>query len=154
MSLHTLKRTIQLPISLEKAWDFFSSPLNLKVITPPHMGFDITSEGADQKIYPGMIISYNVRPILNVPLEWVTEITQVKDKSHFIDEQRIGPYKMWHHQHFFKEVEDGVECTDLVHYVVPLGILGDIANVLFVRKQLEEIFNYRTEVLEKLFVSK
>lgn len=152
MSLHTLKRSIVLPIDIEQAWDFFSSPKNLKVITPAYMGFDITSEGADQKIYPGMIISYKVRPILNIPMEWVTEITQVKDKSHFIDEQRIGPYTLWHHQHFFKEVEGGVECTDLVHYVVPLGPLGDIANALFVRKQLEGIFNYRTEVLEKLFV--
>lgn len=154
MSLHTLKRTIILPISIEKAWDFFSSPMNLKVITPAYMGFDITSEGAEQKIYPGMIISYKVRPILNIPMEWVTEITQVKDKSHFIDEQRIGPYTLWHHQHFFKEVEEGVECIDLVHYVVPFGPLGDIANALFVRKQLEEIFNYRTEVLEKLFLKK
>lgn len=150
MALHTLKRTVVLPITLDEAWDFFTSPMNLKVITPDYMGFIITSEGAEEKIYPGKIISYIVKPVLKIPMEWVTEITQVRDKEYFIDEQRKGPYSMWHHQHFFKEVEGGVEMTDLVHYIVPLGVLGDLANILFVRKQLDGIFNYRTKVLDEL----
>ena len=151
MSLHSLKSTQKLPISLDKAWDFFSSPANLKVITPDYMSFKVTSEDADLPMFPGMIISYIVRPVMNIPMEWVTEITHVKDHAYFVDEQRFGPYSLWHHKHFFKAIDGGVEMTDVVHYKVPLGFLGDIANVLFVKKKLNEIFDYRTKKLQELF---
>ena len=102
MSLHSLKSTQKLPISLDKAWDFFSSPANLKVITPDYMSYKVTSEDAHLPMFPGMIISYIVRPVMNIPMEWVTEITHVKDHEYFVDEQRFGPYSLWHHKHFFK----------------------------------------------------
>ncbi len=151
MSLHSLKSIQKLPIDLDKAWDFFSSPANLKIITPDYMGFKVTSEGADVKMFPGMIISYIVRPVLHLPMEWVTEITHVREKEYFVDEQRFGPYSLWHHKHFFKPIEGGVEMTDIVHYKIPFGPVGDMADKIFVRKKLQEIFNYRTQKLTELF---
>lgn len=103
------------------------------------------------KMYQGQIIQYRVRPLFNIPLNWVTEITSVKDKAYFIDEQRFGPYAFWHHQHHFTEIEGGVRMVDLLHYKIPFGILGSIAHRLFVKKRLEEIFNYRYSFLEKTF---
>lgn len=147
MATYTLQRTQQLPISLEQAWDFFSSPKNLKAITPEYMGFNIIS-GADKRTYPGQIIEYTVKPVLGIPMYWMTEITQVRDMEFFIDEQRVGPYAMWHHQHFFKAIEGGVEMEDIIHYRLPLGPLGSIAHGLFVKRQLEGIFTYRFKTLE------
>lgn len=149
--MYCLKKEQIIPCSLDEAWAFFSSPRNLRKITPDYMGFEIKSIEADKPAYAGQIISYTVRPLFNIPLKWVTEITQVKEGAHFIDEQRFGPYKLWHHQHFFKEVAEGVKMTDIVHYVVPLGFLGRIANSLFIRKQLEGIFEYRTKVVDQVF---
>lgn len=152
MSVFTLERTIRLPITLEEAWDFFSSPANLKEITPPHMGFDIKSSPTWLgKMYPGQIIAYTVRPLLGIPMYWLTEITHVREQAFFVDEQRVGPYSLWHHQHHFKAIPGGVEMSDVVHYRLPLGFLGRIAQALFVGKQLEGIFNYRTKVLEERF---
>ena len=102
-------------------------------------------------MYPGQIIEYMVRPILGIPLYWMTEITHVQDKQYFIDEQRFGPYRLWHHQHHFKEAEGGVEMTDIVHYKLPLWLLGDIAQVLIVKKQLQEIFDFRFAAVKQLF---
>ncbi len=149
--MKSIKCIQKLPIPLEEAWNFFSSPLNLKAITPAKMGFTITSEDADKKMFPGMIISYIVRPIFGIPMEWVTEITQVKEYEYFIDEQRFGPYSFWHHKHFFEAIEGGVEVTDVVHYKIPLGPLGSLANIMFVDKKLNEVFNYRVKRLEELF---
>ena len=150
--VYTLERTQTLPISLEQAWDFFSSPANLKEITPDHMGFDIQSNPRFLgKMYPGQVITYIVRPILGIPLFWMTEITHVEHGKFFVDEQRVGPYALWHHQHHFKAVSGGVEATDLVHYQLPLGILGRFAHWLFVKRQLESIFRYRWNKLEQLF---
>jgi len=146
--LYRLETKQVLPISMEEAWDFFSSPDNLKEITPDHMGFDITSP-AQKKMYPGMLITYRVSPLLGIKMRWCTEITQVKENQYFIDEQRFGPYKMWHHQHHFKAVEGGVEMKDIVHYGIPLGFLGRIANSLFVKSQLRDIFEYRAVAVEK-----
>ncbi len=102
-------------------------------------------------MYAGQIIEYTVKPLLGIPLYWMTEITHVQPHVYFVDEQRYGPYSMWHHQHHFKEIDGGVEMTDIVHYKIPFWILGDIANTLFVRSQLEGIFSYRTEVVNKMF---
>ncbi len=140
-----------LPISIEKAWDFFSSPVNLKEITPDYLGFKITSDLGDGKMYPGQIITYVVKPLAGIPMRWTTEITHVKDKEYFVDEQRFGPYAMWHHQHWFKQTDKGVHMTDIVHYAIPLGIIGRIANTLIVKNKLKEIFDYRYKKVETIF---
>jgi ligand-binding SRPBCC domain-containing protein len=151
MKIYTLTKKQFLPITLEQAWDFFSSPVNLKKITPEYMGFKITSDLGDGKMYPGQIISYIVTPVLGIPMSWTTEITHVLDKKYFVDEQRFGPYSLWHHQHWFKEVEGGIEMTDIVNYGLPLGFLGRIANSIFVQNKLKEIFDYREKVVGQYF---
>lgn len=147
--MHQLKRKVILNQSLEEAWNFFSNPKNLKVITPEYMGFDITSE-LDEEMYEGMIISYKVSPLLGIKMDWMTEITHIKDKAFFVDEQRIGPYKLWHHQHHFKQVENGVEMTDIVHYAAPMGFLGKAVEPFLVRPKLKEIFDYREKKMKEL----
>jgi ligand-binding SRPBCC domain-containing protein len=139
-----------LPISLEKAWDFFSSPKNLNEITPPEMTFKILNE-LPEKMYEGMMISYKISPMLNIPLDWVTEITHIKENQFFVDEQRIGPYAIWHHEHHFKAVEGGVLMTDILHYHVGLGPLGWIASKLFVDAKVQGIFDYRFKKLEGMY---
>ena len=151
MSHFQLKKIQLLNTDIDTIWDFASSPKNLKEITPDYMLFNITSEGLPEKMYPGMIITYEVSPLLNIKMKWVTEITQVVEKKFFIDEQRIGPYSLWHHQHFFEEKDEGVLMTDIVTYKPPFGFLGDIANSLFIEKQLEEIFQYRWDAMDKKF---
>jgi len=148
--LYRLETEQFLPISIEKAWGFFSSPDNLKEITPDHMGFNITSKSGD-KMYPGMLITYVVTPLLGIAMRWCTEITHVKHHAYFIDQQRFGPYNMWHHQHHFEEVDGGVMMRDIVNYGIPLGILGQMANSMLVKKQLTEIFQYRINAVEKLW---
>ncbi len=138
-------------IILEKAWDFFSSPANLKVITPDFMGFDIISKLHSEKMYAGQIIRYKVKPVAGIPMQWTTEITQVNAPYFFIDEQRQGPYKMWHHQHHFEEKDGGVLMTDIIHYWPPFGFLGNIANSILIKKQLKGIFDYRKKKVEELF---
>lgn len=128
---------------METAWDFFSRPDNLKHITPPGLNFKIISNHRGDQMYAGQVIEYKVHPILGIPLYWMTEITHVKNREYFVDEQRFGPYSLWHHQHHFKEIEGGVEMTDIVHYKIPFWFLGDIANSLFVKKQLNQIFSFR-----------
>ena len=151
MSHFLLERTQHLPISLTEAWNFFSSPHNLEKITPPGMGFEVLSNSNAQKAYAGQIITYYVRPILNIKLFWMTEITHVVEEQYFVDEQRFGPYAFWHHTHFFKEVPGGVEMRDQVHYKLPFGFLGDIVHYLMVKKQLQGIFDFRYQFLEKHF---
>ena len=149
--IYQFKTKQLLKSDLETVWNFVSSPRNLKKITPPYMGFDITSKDLPLKMYPGMIISYKVSPLLSIPTTWVTEITQVEKHKFFIDEQRVGPYTMWHHQHFLEETKDGILMTDIVTYKPPFGILGSIANSLFIKKKLKSIFDYRFVALEKIF---
>ena len=153
MGFYQFQREQVINSSINEVWDFISSPDNLKKITPDSMGFDIRTADLPSKIYEGMIISYTVRPMLGIKTNWVTEITHVVDKSYFVDEQRVGPYTMWHHQHIISPVENGVLMKDIISYKPPFGILGNIANVLFIRKKLNSIFNYRTKVLEELFPS-
>lgn len=148
--IYTLTVTQQLPLSLTEAWNFFSSPKNLEKITPSHMGFRITS-GEPGRMYTGQIITYKVSPIPGVKASWVTEITHVEENKFFIDEQRFGPYRMWHHEHRFEEVDGGILMTDKVSYKMPFGFLGHIAQALFVKKQLKGIFDYRVKVLDEQF---
>ena len=139
-----------LPISLDKAWDFFSNPSNLNEITPEDMVFKITST-PPTVMYEGLFITYKITPILNLEFDWCTEITHIKDKMFFVDEQRKGPYNIWHHEHHFKEVDGGVLMTDILHYDIGKGPFGWIAGKLFVHKRVNEIFTYRQKKLQQLF---
>jgi len=149
--IHTLFVSTKLPVSRETAWEFFSTPANLSKITPGHMGFKITSDLGNSKMFPGQIISYKVFPFKGIATNWVTEITHVIDYQYFVDEQRFGPYSMWHHEHRFREIKGGVEMMDRVSYKVPFGFLGRIVERLFIRKQLRTIFDYRYQRLIEYF---
>ncbi|MBX9783672.1 MAG: SRPBCC family protein [Chitinophagaceae bacterium] len=149
--VYTLQSVEKIPVSIDTAWDFFSNPANLQAITPKEMGFEIISKFHGGRMYAGQIIEYKVRPLPGIPIYWMTEITHVEEKKYFVDEQRFGPYSLWHHQHQFKAIDGGMEMTDIVHYKIPFWVLGDVANSLFVKKQLEGIFNYRVEAVERLF---
>ncbi|MBQ19643.1 MAG: hypothetical protein CMD31_02700 [Flavobacteriales bacterium] len=151
MAFYQFQRTQKIKASIDEVWDFISSPANLKEITPDYMGFDITSKETPDKMYQGLIISYKVSPLLGIKTTWVTEISQVKDKEYFVDEQRVGPYKLWHHQHIIVPINGGVLMKDIVSYVPPFGFLGVIANKLIIRNKLNEIFNFRTKAIEKRF---
>lgn len=141
-----------MPITLEKAWQFFSSPLNLSKITPADMRFTVTSDFTEDTVmYEGMLITYKVSPLLGVKLDWVTEITHIKDKEYFIDEQRFGPYALWHHEHHFKEVEGGVHMTDKLTYAIGYGPLGKVANGLLVKNKVKQIFKFREKAVNELF---
>jgi len=149
--VYSIKRVQRIPVSLDTLWDFFSTPVNLETITPPNMHFTTISQFHGDMVYPGQVIEYKLSPFLGITMYWMTEITHVAPKTHFVDEQRYGPYSLWHHQHHFKEIEGGVEMTDIIHYKIPLWFLGDIANALFVQKQLRQVFDYRFKKVEELF---
>lgn len=150
MKIYTLNRVQILPIPIEQAWDFFTSPHNLSKITPSSLNFKVLSKN-EGPIHPGMIIRYKVTPVLGIPLNWVTEITHVEKQHLFVDEQRFGPYAFWHHLHKFREVREGVEMEDLVHYALPLGPLGGIVHSLLVKKKVSEIFDFRAIILKEIF---
>lgn len=150
MKLYQLKIKQLLSISLDEAWSFFSNPENLSMLTPDWLNLKITSNLHDE-MYEGMIISYKVHPILGIPINWVTEITTVKEKNFFIDEQRFGPYKFWHHQHHFKEMDNGVEMEDIVSYALPFDPLSRTMNKLLIGNKVKKIFEFRKEALKKLF---
>lgn len=151
MGFFQFKREQLIKRSKKEVWDFISNPSNLKTITPEYMGFDITSSKLPKEMYQGMIISYKVAPLFGIKTTWVTEITNVKEESYFVDEQRMGPYKMWHHQHLLEETKDGILMTDIVSYIPPFGILGQLANSIIIKNKLNEIFDYRTKVLDSIF---
>jgi len=153
MAFYQFQKEQFIKTTIEDLWDFISSPQNLKKITPAKMGFDICTPNLPDKIYEGMIIRYKVRPLLRIPTTWVTEITHVRDKSYFVDEQRVGPYTMWHHQHIIFSKDNGVLMRDIVSYQPPMGILGRFANAIVIKKTLNEIFDYRTLALEKIYPS-
>ncbi|EDM43505.1 hypothetical protein SCB49_00610 [unidentified eubacterium SCB49] len=140
----------KLPITKQEAWDFLSNPKNLATITPDYMGFIILS-GADRPMFAGQIIQYIVTPLLGIKTKWVTEITHVKEGEYFVDEQRFGPYALWHHKHFIKEIDNGVEMEDIIDYKVPMGWLGQLIHPFIVKPKLDEIFEYRTNKLNELF---
>lgn len=150
MRIYTLHQKQNLPISIDTAWNFLSDPRNLKTITPEYMGFHILSE-ADRPMFAGQIIQYIVTPVLGIKTKWVTEITHSVKNEYFVDEQRYGPYALWHHKHFIKEIDGGVEMEDIIDYKLPFGILGQLVHPIIVKPKLEEIFNYRTKKLEALF---
>lgn len=149
--IYSLQFQQKIPISLEEAWQFLSSPNNLKEITPAHMGFEIISKYHGDKMYAGQIIEYIVKPVLSIPMKWCTEITHVQAPNYFVDEQRFGPYSFWHHQHHIKEIENGVEMTDIIHYKLPFGFIGDLMNTILVKRQLQAIFQYRKAKIDLLY---
>ena len=150
MKIYTLHKTQKLPISPEKAWKLLYNPKNLKLITPDYMSFNIVSPSV-RPLYTGQIIQYIVTPLLGIKTKWVSEITHIEDKKYFVDEQMYGPYSLWHHKHFIKKIEGGVEMEDIIDYKVPLGILGQIMHPILVKPKLEEIFSYRQKKLIELF---
>lgn len=150
MKIYQLHKRINLPISKEDAWDFLSNPKNLQKLMPDEMGFNIIS-GAEKQAYSGQLIEYNVVPFKGFKTKWVTEITHVQKPDYFVDIQLYGPYKLWHHKHFIHEIENGVCIEDIVHYRVPLGLLGNMMHPILVKPKLEEIFKTRTTKMNELF---
>lgn len=140
-----------IPRPMEEVWEFFSRPENLNEVTPKEMNFEILSDIANKPMYEGMIINYKVTPLLGIKMRWTTEIQRIKEGKYFVDEQRFGPYAMWHHEHHFEEKDGGVYMTDLLHYAIGFGPVGNLANWLIVDNKIDEIFNYRFEAVEKLF---
>ncbi|MBY5960204.1 SRPBCC family protein [Membranicola marinus] len=151
MAIFQFKESQIIRAPREEVWQFIATPANLAKITPKHMGFDIQTPDLPSTMYPGMIIQYKVKPLLGIPLTWLTEITHVEEHKFFIDVQRSGPYAFWHHQHFLAETAGGVRMDDIVTYQPPFGFLGTIANELFIRNQLKGIFEYRRKVLDDIF---
>lgn len=150
--MYQLKRTQFIHADLQTCWKYFSAPSNLHIITPNYIDFRVHTP-VPENMYEGLIIRYTIRPILGIPLTWISEIKTIREGNYFIDEQRKGPYGMWHHEHHFKEVEGGVEMTDLISYCMPLGFIGRFFHWLFIRKQLESIFDYRIRKADELFNS-
>jgi ligand-binding SRPBCC domain-containing protein len=150
MKLHTIIKSNILPISLEEAWDFFSNPNNLQKLMPEDMKFEVKSKLSNE-VYTGQLIEYLVIPFKGFNTKWVTEITHVEKHNYFVDIQLYGPYKLWHHKHFFKKVDEGVKIEDLVHYRVPFGLLGELLHPSIIQPKLEEIFNAREKNLETIF---
>ncbi|MRX63881.1 SRPBCC family protein [Maribacter luteus] len=149
MKLHQLHSGQALPITPDRAWEFLSDPKNLATITPDHMGFNILS-GADREMFPGQIIQYKVTPFPGYSTRWVTEITHVKEGEYFVDEQRFGPYALWHHKHFLKQIPNGVLMEDIIDIKLPFGLLGRLAYPM-IKGQLKTIFAYREQKLTELF---
>jgi ligand-binding SRPBCC domain-containing protein len=151
MAIHTLQHHQVIRATPVECWAFFSNPRNLKVITPPALDFRILSV-LSEKMHPGMMIEYRVRPMFGIPVTWLTEITQVCEPYYFVDEQRVGPYRIWHHEHTFRQVDDEhTEIGDKVHYVLPFGPLGEVAHPLLVKRQLRRIFDYREKAVTNFF---
>ena len=151
MGLHILRRTQVVPVSLGECWTFFSAPGNLSKITPPALDFQVISE-LSPAIRPGMMIQYRVRPLFGIPMTWVSEITHVDAPHYFVDEQRIGPYSIWHHEHFFRELDGGrTEISDVVHYAPPFGLLGELVRPLLIEPELAKIFSFREQAVAKIF---
>ena len=150
MTLFSFSAIQKLPISILRAWEFFSNPKNLELITPSWLNLRITSEIPDE-MHPGMIITYEVTPFFGIRVNWVTEITHVDRPHLFVDEQRFGPYRFWHHKHLFREIHGGIEMQDIVHYAYRFGLIGGFIGALLVRDRLRDIFGYRYEKLRELF---
>lgn len=153
MSMFQYKAEQFLPISVDEAWAFFSSPKNLATITPAELDFKILSKVNDEDIYEGMIIDYIVKPLFKIPVHWQTEICTVKKGKFFTDRQLKGPYKLWEHTHTFEKMTNGVLMHDIINYQLPFGFLGNIAHTVLVKKKIENIFIYRKNILEKIFTT-
>ncbi|MEJ2448539.1 MAG: SRPBCC family protein [Anaerolineales bacterium] len=148
--IHQLQRRQIIPAELNQVWDYFSRPGNLNEITPPDLNFEVLF-GGEEAMYQGQLMAYKIQLLPLLKTRWLTEITQVRKPDYFVDLQRLGPYRFWHHQHHFRSLDNGVEMRDLVTYLLPLGILGDIVQRLWVGPRLEQIFDYRAEIISRIF---
>ena len=146
-----IKRKQLIKTDIDSLWSFISSPKNLEKITPKWMKFEITSNNEDNIIFPGMVITYKITPLFNIPLQWITEITYVKEKVSFIDRQNKGPYKEWIHEHTLEATPKGIIMYDTIKYIPPFGIIGKITNWIFIRRRVNKIFDYRRQVLNEIF---
>ena len=153
MKIYKLETVQHIDATVEECWEFFSSPRNLQTITPDDMGFEIQDYDGN-RMYPGQIITYTLKPLLGIKINWMTIITVSEENKYFVDEQRFGPYALWHHKHFFEPTENGTKMTDVVHYALPFGFLGQFMNKIMVRNKLKSIFDYRRTKIENLFNSK
>lgn len=151
MRIFRLETTVELNSDLDTVWNYFATPANLNEMTPDDLQFEVLTDVEGKPMYEGMIINYIVRPIMNIPMRWTTEITHCKDKKYFVDEQRFGPYSFWHHQHHFEQKGNRVVMTDIVHYAVPLGIIGRIAKAIIVEPKLKKIFDFRSKKVLEIF---
>ena len=151
MATQLLYKVQTIPCALNKAWEFFSDPINLRFITPDYLDLEMIAGNRPAPMYPGQLIQYRIRPLLGISMYWMTEITHVEHQKLFVDEQRFGPYQFWHHEHHFRETDSGIEMTDIVHWRAPFGFVGNIANGLFLRRQVEELFACRFEKVEAIF---
>ena len=150
MIVHHLKQSQTLPVDREVLWEFISVPQNLNKITPPDMAFEIIGE-PPEKTYAGLLLEYRVKVPLLGWSTWLTEIKYVQEGVSFMDEQRVGPYKLWLHTHKLEDVEGGTRMTDDIRYLVPFGPIGLLANALFVGRTLRRIFDYRRVKMEEIF---
>jgi len=150
--IHCLHQEQIIPASIEIVWDYFCAPKNLNEMTPLDMNFEIIA-GADSKMYEGQIIEYRVEFIRGVRSLWLTEIAHVRGNEYFVDEQRVGPYRFWYHEHRFENTPAGVKMIDHVTYVLPFGFLGDIVHSLWIRNRLKSIFDFRYQKIRELFGS-
>lgn len=153
MKVYKIESVQTINASIEECWDFFSSPKNLQTITLDTMSFEI-QDFDGKRMYPGQVITYTLKPLLGIKINWMTIITVSKENDYFVDEQRFGPYALWHHKHFFEATEKGTKMTDVVHYALPFGFLGQMANYFMVKNKLKDIFAYRYNKIEQLFNSK
>ena len=151
MKIYTFRFEQKIPTTMDMAWDFFSSPFNLARITPS-LGFKIVSDlKTDQKMYPGILIAYKIAPLLGIKMDWLTEITHVSEHEYFIDEQRFGPFALWHHQHHFAKIDNGIAMKDILTYAIPYGYVGRIANEITVKDKIRKIFTYREKKIDEIF---
>jgi ligand-binding SRPBCC domain-containing protein len=151
MKIYTIKRTEVLPVSIGEAWDFFSNPVNLSKITPPGLNLRITYNSGSDNMYAGQLIRYRIKVLPLITSDWLTEITHVVYHRYFIDEQRYGPYSLWHHRHHFEQAGHEVIMTDEVNYAIPLGIIGRFANSVFVGRMVNAIFDHRSQAIQNIF---
>ncbi|WP_264534830.1 SRPBCC family protein [Flavobacterium sp. N1736] len=150
MKVYKIEATQYINAPIEECWDFFSSPKNLQTITLDNMSFEI-QDFDGKRMYPGQVITYTLKPLLGIKINWMTIIAVSRENEYFVDEQRFGPYALWHHKHFFEATETGTKMTDIVHYALPFGFLGIIANYFMVKNKLKAIFDYRRNKIEELF---
>jgi ligand-binding SRPBCC domain-containing protein len=151
MAIHTIQRTQIVRSPLRDCWLFFSNPQNLARLTPPALDFQVLSD-VPEEIYPGLMIQYRVRPLFGLPLIWLTEISHVEPERSFVDEQRLGPYRLWHHEHHFRGLDEyHTEMRDRVHYILPFAPFSEFMHPWLVKPKLEQIFDYRERETQQIF---
>jgi ligand-binding SRPBCC domain-containing protein len=150
--IYTLHREQVISAPAERVWAYFATPRNLNEMTPPDMAFEFV-HGGNEPMYPGQVIAYKVAILPGVRVRWLTQITHLEPGQRFIDEQRTGPYRLWIHEHNFEPLPNGVRMTDHVTYALPFSLLGDLTHALYIRRRLAQIFDYRRDKVDALFVS-